>query len=378
MIYYSRFEKNAEKVRTVMREKGIDVCVLTFQQKISYVTGVYHNDWNAGNCVFLWADREPTLLVSVSEKGRLMFEGYIKDVRYWNPAFYGLTPSTFIGEAVNILHEFGMDGKVIGIEEPQINWRVYDALLKEFPRADFVDCENMISEIMMIKDEEELEATRHACAASDAGMQAIMDNARVGITEAELMGCAELAMRKLGAGWWYTPNQLNFDNRVICDHIPQDRPLQPGQIITFDLHPSVKEYRTDYFRTVAFGEPTKEYIKMADFLTEVAHELNSKLVKGASTKEIAIWFRERIRNGGYPDRAMKDIGHGIGTGHLPPFFTLDKEYILKENTVISICPYIYEPGSYNMLMEYCVVVRSEGGPEILHKHPLGLPVLPIK
>ena len=378
MIFYSRYEKNAEKVRRVMREKGIDVCMLTFQQKISYVTGVYHNDWNAGNCVFLWADGEPTLLVSVSEKGRLMYEGYVKDVRYWNPAFYGLEPSTFISEAIKILHEHGMENKVIGIEEPQISYRVYSALLNEFDRAEFADVEDMISDIMMVKDEEELEAMRHVCTMSDAGMQAIMDNARVGITEAELVGHAELAMRKLGAGWWYTPNQMNFDNRVICDHIPQDRPLGIGDKITFDLHPTYKEYRSDHFRTVAFGEPDKEYRKMAEFLTGVAYELNDKLVAGASTSEIAVWFRERIRNGGYPDRAMKDIGHGIGTGHLPPFFTLDKEYILRPDTIISICPYIYDPGHYSMLMEYCVRVRESGAPELLHKHPLGLPILPVK
>lgn len=378
MIFYSVYAKNAERVRKEMRKKKIDVCLLTFQQKISYVTGVYHNDWNAGNCVFMWANQDPTLLVSVSEKGRLMFEGYIKDVRFWNPAFYGLTPSTFVEETINILREREMDRKVIGIEEGQISWRVYDALRKAFPDAEFVDCEDMLNEIMMDKDEEEIEAMRHVCAISDAGMQAIMDNARVGISESELVGHAELAMRKHGVGWWYTPNQLCFDNRVLCDHIPQDRTLKVGDKISFDLHPSWKEYRSDHFRTLAFGEPDKEYRKMADFITQVAYDFNDKLVVGASTSEVAIWYREKIKQGGYTDRAMKDIGHGIGTGHLPPFFTLDREWILKENNIISVCAYIYDPGKWSLLLEYCVRVRKEGSPEMLHKHPLELQVLPIK
>ena len=372
---YSFFEKNAEKVRKVMREKGIDVFVLTFQQKISYVLGTYHNDWNAGNCVFLWANGDPTLLVSVSEKGRLMFEGYVKDVQFWNSAFYGLKPSTFIGRAVEILKDHGMERANIAVEEASISWRIYDGLRKALPNACFGDGEEMINDVMMNKDEEELELMRRVCAIADAGMQAIIDNAKVGVTEAALMGHAEAEMRRLGCAYYYTPNQCNFDNRVICDHIPTDRILQPGNKICFDLHPAWHEYRADYFRTLSVGTPDAKYAKMAEFITEVAHELNSRLVPGASTKEIEIWFRERVKKGGYPDRAMKDIGHGIGTGHLPPFFLTDKEWILKENTIISICPYIYDPGNYSLLMEYCVRVCEDGGPELLNKHPLGLVVV---
>ncbi len=378
MIFYSIYEKNAEKVRKVMREKGIDVCVVTFQQKISYITGVYHNEWNAGNAVFLWKDRAPTLLASASERGRMLYEGYITDTRYWNPAFYGLEPSTFVGEALKILKEAGMENKVIGIEEPQISWRAYDGIKKGLPNAEFVDVEDMFNLIMMDKDEEELEAMRHVCAISDAGMQAIMNNAYCGVTEAQLMGYAEMEMRRHGVGWYYTPNQLNFDNRVMCDHIPSDRILKVGEKIAFDLHPVWKEYRSDHFRTIAFGDPGKEYCKMADFATKVAYEINDKIRVGASTSEIETWYRNRIKEGGYPDRAGKDIGHGIGTGHLPPFFTLDRDWILKENWIISVCVYIYEPGSYSYLVEYCVRVRKDGAPEMLHKHPLELQILPVK
>jgi Xaa-Pro aminopeptidase len=265
-----------------------------------------------------------------------------------------------------------MEGAVVAVEEPVIPSRVYDGLRKGLPRACFVDGEDMINDIMMIKDEEELELMRRVCAIADAGTQAIIDHATVGITEAELMGHAELAMRRVGCAYYYTPNQCNFDNRVICDHIPTDRILQPGNKIAFDLHPSWHEYRSDYFRTLSVGQPDSEYAKMAACITDIAYELNARLVPGASTKEIEIWFRERVKKAGYPDRAMKDIGHGIGTGHLPPFFLTNKEWILKENMIISICPYIYDPGNYNLLMEYCVRVRQGGDPELLNKHPLGL------
>jgi len=371
---YSFFRKNAEKVRKVMREKGIDVFILTNQQKISYVAGTYHNDWNAGNAVFLWANREPTLLVSNNEKGRVEIEGYIKDIQYWNLAFTDVTPSTFIERSVEVLKEYGCEKSVIAVEEPSINWRFYNNLITKLPNATFVDGEDMINEIMMIKDEEELEIMRRVCAISDAGTQAIIENVRVGITEAELIGYAELAMRKLGCTYYYTPNQCCFDNRIHCDHVPTDRVLRIGDKICYDLHPVWHEYRSDHFRTIAFGQPDKEYAKMADFLTDTLHKLNEMLIPGQSTSEIERWFRAKVKEGGYPDVGIRDIGHGIGTGHLPPFFLQDKDWILQENSVVCISPYIFDPGNYNLLMEYMVIVRKNG-PEFLHKHKLGLIVV---
>jgi hypothetical protein len=45
---YSFFRKNAEKVRQAMQKDGIDVLILTHQQKYSYVAGIFHNDKKAG------------------------------------------------------------------------------------------------------------------------------------------------------------------------------------------------------------------------------------------------------------------------------------------------------------------------------------------
>ena len=78
MMNYSFFRRNAEKVRAELRKRGIDVMILTHQQKYSYVSGNFHNDFNLGNCIFVWADQEPTLLVAIAEWRRLKYEGYIK------------------------------------------------------------------------------------------------------------------------------------------------------------------------------------------------------------------------------------------------------------------------------------------------------------
>ena len=125
---YSFFRNNAEKVRQEMRKQGMDVVILTHQQKYSYVAGTYHNDFNLGNCIFVWADEEPTLLTALAERGRLQQEGYIKDLRCWTPAYAGLKPRGLLENVMDILEEHDCVNKVIGVELPSIAFVVMDFL----------------------------------------------------------------------------------------------------------------------------------------------------------------------------------------------------------------------------------------------------------
>lgn len=174
MMNYSFFRRNAEKVRAELRKRGIDVMILTHQQKYSYVSGNFHNDFNLGNCIFVWADQEPTLLVAIAEWRRLKYEGYIKDIRFWKSPYSGMEPVSFLEVANQILHEHDCEQATIAVELPSIPYRLYHDLETEFPGATIVDGEKMINDIMMIKDEEELEITRRVC--SDGRRRAAEDH----------------------------------------------------------------------------------------------------------------------------------------------------------------------------------------------------------
>jgi len=376
---YSFFQKNAEKVRIEMRKQGIDVMILTHQQKYSYVAGTYHNDFNLGNCLFLWANQEPTLLVALAEVLRLKYEGYITDVRSWIPALGGATPKSFNDCALEILREHECEKAVIAVEGPSIQWQFYSFLEKNLPNATLIDGEKMINQVMMIKDEEELEIMRRVVAISDAGTRMILENAHVGITEAELVGYAEKEMRRLGTTWYYTPNQCLFHSaHAYGDHLPtNDHVLCPGDKILFDLHPVWHEYRSDSARVVAFGQPSKEYMKMMDVLRKVIPKLNAQFVPGASTVEIDKWFRSQLKEGGYPADQPNPfvLGHGIGTGHLPPTFHDDDDCILQENTIIVPCALIFNAETGDIYAQEYIVCVKPGKPEILTKYPIDLIII---
>jgi Xaa-Pro aminopeptidase len=375
---YSFFERNAEKVRKELQKRGIDVLILTHQQKYSYVSGNYHNDFNLGNCIFLWAKEEPTLLVARAEWRRLKYEGYIKDIRFWQSPYAKMEPISFLEVANQIIHEHECETATIAVQMPSIPYVFLSNIEKNFPKVTIIDGEKMINEIMMIKDKEELEITKRVCAIGDAAQQKVIEYARVGITEAELMGHCEQEMRRLGATWYYTPNQCNFGARIGGgDHLPTDRILRRNEVFYTDFHPVWHEYRTDTFRTWCFGKPSKEFRKMTDTIERIIPELNEKLVPGASTKEIDHWYSDKLKQVGYPDVGSVPLGHGIGTGHLPPYFMDNDDIILQPNILISVNSHIYDLNEdFAFTLEYigCVTEKKF---ELYTKFPLGLVCIPL-
>lgn len=379
MMNYSFFKTNAEKVRKMMREKGYDVLILTHQQKYSYVSGNFHNDFNLGNCIFMWPNGEPTLLTATAEWRRLKYEGYIQDKRFWRSPYAGMDPKPFFDVVGEILRERGIEKSTIALEMPSVPAVMFNYLAKEFSRANLVDGESDLNYVMMIKDEEELEITRRVAAMGDAAQQKVVEFARVGITEAELMGHCEQEMRRLGATWYYTPNQCNFGARIGGgDHLPSDKIMRRNEVFYTDFHPVWHEYRTDTFRTWCFGEPSKEFRKMTDTIEEIIPELNARLMPGASTKDIEHWYHDKLEEVGYPDHGSVPLAHGIGTGHLPPFFMDNNDMILEPNTLLAVNSHIYDlKEDFAFTLEYMACVK-ERGLELMTKFPLGLVCIPIK
>lgn len=369
-------DRRIEKIRKKINEKGIDVLILTNVSKISYVSKTHHSGWNSGNCVFIWAEGDPTLLTRVTERPRLIFEenSVIKDVQYWNLPLQNLKPISWGEKCIEILKNRGVEKGIIAVEESGISWLFYTKLKEELSKANFIDGEELINNVMRAHDEEELSLMQRASAMTDAALEAVIEAAQVGVTETQLAGIAEKTMRDLGCEDFYSPTQVNFDNRVYGDHVPTERILQRGNKIQLDSHPVYKFYRGDYFREMILGKPNKEYKRAAEVCTKAAHNMIKSLVPGASTKEIALAFYDEIKSAGYTNKAQREIGHGIGTTHLPPLICCGLDWKLMENEVISISPYINELGNFTFLMEFCVKVAKGGGVP-LNTYPLGLIVI---
>lgn len=103
----------------------------------------------------------------------------------------------------DVLQELGLTQATIAIEKNFFDAALYEVFIAHIlPQARGVPATPIISQLRMLKDPEEIECLKAAALVADAGMDAAARALRPGVSESEIAGEAELAMRKAGAEGW--------------------------------------------------------------------------------------------------------------------------------------------------------------------------------
>ena len=112
----------------------------------------------------------------------------------------------------------------------------------------------MIEALRMVKDPLELEKLQVACELSDAALAEVLPGIKAGDSERTLALRLDHQMALLGA------ERPAFDtivasgpNGAIPHHVPTDRPLAVGDLVTMDFGALYDGYHADMTRTVAIG-----------------------------------------------------------------------------------------------------------------------------
>ena len=113
-----------------------------------------------------------------------------------------------------------------------------------------------IEELRTVKDPSEIELLATACRITCQAVADVFSLIRPGLTERRLAAALDARMAGLGA------ERPAFDtivasgpNGAIPHHVPTDRPMRRGDLITMDFGAVYGGYHADMTRTVALGEP---------------------------------------------------------------------------------------------------------------------------
>ena len=191
-----------------------------------------------------------------------------------------------------------------------------------------------------VKSAQELALMRRAAAVTDDVYDCLLASVREGVTEREL---ADLILRetlRLGA------EGVSFDTIVAFGesgaephHVPTDKRLERGMLVTVDMGAVVGGYCSDFTRTFAFGDIDEEQ-------------------------------RRIIAAAGYAEQYIHGTGHGVGREiHEPPTLNPKSEETLLAGQVVTVEPGIYIPGRMGVRIEDMVLV-GEGRPFSRHNTEL--------
>lgn len=160
-------------------------------------------------------------------------------------------------------------------------------------------------------------------AATGAALNAMREAVRVGITPLELDAIAEQTIRGLGGepnfalepGYRHTIC-ANVNAHVVHG-IPDERPLEPGDIVALDVGAIIKGWNGDAAITVTLPDPDRpDHTEQIERLSQVTEQAMwrgiARLASASHVNEIGESIAEYVRANSEYGILEDYIGHGIG------------------------------------------------------------------
>jgi Xaa-Pro dipeptidase len=347
------FENRIAKARQAMREKGLQT-LLIFDSgrhnflRMNYVA--YLTDFisvGPETMLVLPLEDEPTLFLSPAwDMERAQEESWVKNVRpvegLWNRLGNNIGKAGLIGrEAMNI--DF------------------HDELVRALNQTP-VNAKDMVENMARRKSEFELERLRRAATIADAGVQALHEDARIGLKEFELAAIVEYKMRSLGAEDNFGMVVANHHNQAL--HPPTDRVVQSGDIIIGEITPCIGGLFVQICRTMVLGKPAP-MVNEKYAILKTAMKLGLDAAKtGAPASDIAAAINGTFVEAGYEKYCrppfMRVRGHGLGCGSSAPGNLEDENKTkLEQGMTFIIHPNQYIPETGYMTLGDTVVMTAD-------------------
>lgn len=386
MMTYINFPRRIARFQEEMKEAGVDVLVGTKLKTITHLSGGFV-PWRS--CIVVPAEGELQLITPVLDSSRLQDETWLDSV-----AGYGALPGLqFIDMIVLRINELGLAGGTIGVESGTSNYLPdgyitlfeYEELKGKLPEASFTNAVDLMDRFTLVKEPEEIKLMRQATALVDAAHEEVRDALRVGISEKQIAGIAEMAMRERGSqfAWTFTGGQeIASGYRTWwfwggCTPAT-DKLVQCGDPVMIDLHGMFWLMLGDIAHNAIMGKPTPEIQETIDAYVAVCKRSFEEMQPGKTLGEVTRNLNAFAQENGWGEWLLPGYGHGIGhfghewypcvAEHECPGSN-EPDYVLEPGYIQMMAVVCNRPGVAGFRLERPLLI-TETGNEVLSKLPV--------
>lgn len=247
----------------------------------------------------------------------------------------------------------------VGFEEGYLTYSKYKEYIRKFKINNFVEAEEILTQLRMIKDEEEIANIKKACEVTDKCFDMIKQYIKPGLTEKQIARKIQDFYRDNSEGESFQTIVASGENSSKPHAVPTDRVIKQKDIITIDMGCIINGYCSDMTRTIFIGEPTEEQMKIYNIVLNNQKKALNEIREGANIKTITKSVESDFNING--QSLIHALGHGVGLEiHEAPTIHLKNDNPLKENMVITDEPGIYIAGNFGVRIEDTVLVTKKG------------------
>jgi len=290
---------------------------------------------------------------------------------------------TAVEALLSILRERGLTTARIGIELEGLSAASQEEILRALPRAEILNCSNLIRLVRMVKSSEELSRLTRAAEINETAAMNSLNLASSGSPVAEIVQNFRRRVAEAGADF----DHFAFGIRGLGIAMEPAYVLSEDDVLYVDFGCLFQHYFSDGGTTLALREPSKEVSKRLSLL-------RGCLEAGAQN------LRPRVRASavrGEMWRFLTDHGittsspHGHGLGLEVRDYPIlvennglriqddcvneSSDLVLECNMVINLESAIFNPGTGSLHIERSFVITEFGTRELVHQDRKG-PVMP--
>ena len=359
-----------EKLKSLQKDYPVDAFLISSAASVKYFTGYFfYFEYGASPFHLLPAiclavpGGDTNLIVADNELGQASLENPVFEVVPYESYRFEQAPDP-CGAAVKKIAEFLLKDNLtaarIGIEYKSIPFRIIKPLEEKFPGIKWIDIDESLAKLRMIKDDDEIEAIRKAASLADIGQEAVLKYARPGMTELEVFALVHRDM-EASAGF-RVPLMSDLSTGIGTNSgggMPTNRIICKGDPLLSDFQPCLQGYWGYSCNTLIIGATPTENQKHTFHLVKEALQIGIHAIRpGVQAKEIDRLMRNHI--GSYPHHS----GHSVGTAyHEEPRITPYNENELQPGMIIALEPAIYQP-EYGIRLEHLMLVTPNGSEKI--------------
>jgi len=368
-IPVEEFKERRKRAQELVREKGLDA-LLVHSHEADFANARYLSDFwplfeSAG--VVIQAEGDPMLIIGPESETFARDHSTIEDIRkilYYREAAEPDYPDIAIDSFEQI---FSSANKGRGVKKLGIaGWTampisVYEALKKALPGVEIVKADDIMYRLRMIKSDNEISVLREAFKICEAGVEAVLNAIKPGMTELQVVGIAQEAMYRNGAEYEAHPTYvLSGVNSSHAIGRPTYRVLEKGDLVQLNIGARVAGYSPSIGLPVCLGKMDAAMKDLVSFGLEAHNKTMEWLKGGIPAGEVARNYFDYVSKRGYGENLLYGPCHGLGMIEVErPWMETTSTYPLQENMTFQVDTFLYRP-EYGIRWESGVRITPTG------------------
>jgi Xaa-Pro dipeptidase len=304
----AEYEARLARVQTALRERGLDGLLAFQPETVTWITGFFTRGYGSFQLAIIPAEGPPAVVCRDVEEFYLDATSVFPDRAMWTDSDDPITV------AASATRKRLSSTARIGIELQA--WPLsagrFEALRAALPGCRFEDESDLAGRMRLIKSPAEIAWQRQAGKAAEAGMQAAIDTADVGVSEREM--AAEICASMIRAGSDLPgPGVMSSGERAFHLHGGySDRILERGDLVQIETTPNVRHYHARFMRPIRVGAASDEDNRIVEQLIAIQDAALAEVRPGVPASVPDAIYRDGVLSAGLRESYTNKTFYSVG------------------------------------------------------------------